>query len=343
MELDPTTSPSQQSPRPVKAAERGVVACGVYLDGKRIADIAIDEAGKWSHKPGHVVWICLYEPDLELLHRLQNQFGLHPLAIEDAGRAHQRPKIEQYGESLFIVARTAQIVDNRIAYGETHLFVGQGFVISVRHGASTSYSAVRERSESCPKMLSHGEDYILYAILDFIVDNYVPVIETVHAEVDQIEDAVLDERSHQSDVKRLYNLRRDLLRLRDAVMPLVEVCRRLEHAEVKPIDPPMQPLFRDVTDHVRRVQEEIDSLRELLAFAFEASLMMAQAQQNTIVRRLASWAAILAVPTAVAGIYGMNFEYMPELHWEYGYLVVIILILGVCGFLYWQFRRIGWL
>jgi magnesium transporter len=343
MELDPTTSPSQQSPRPVKAAERGVVACGVYLDGKRIADIAIDEAGKWSRKPGHVVWIGLYEPDLELLHRLQNQFGLHPLAIEDAGRAHQRPKIEQYGESLFIVARTAQIVDNRIAYGETHLFVGQGFVISVRHGASTSYSAVRERSESCPKMLSHGEDYILYAILDFIVDNYVPVIETVHAEVDQIEDAVLDERSHQSDVKRLYNLRRDLLRLRDAVMPLVEVCRRLEHAEVKPIDPPMQPLFRDVTDHVRRVQEEIDSLRELLAFAFEASLMMAQAQQNTIVRRLASWAAILAVPTAVAGIYGMNFEYMPELHWEYGYLVVIILILGVCGFLYWQFRRIGWL
>jgi magnesium transporter len=343
MELDPTTSPSQQSPRPVKAAERGVVACGVYLEGKRIADIAIDEAGKWSHKPGHVVWIGLYEPDLELLHRLQSQFGLHPLAIEDAGRAHQRPKIEQYGESLFIVARTAQIVDNRIAYGETHLFVGQGFVISVRHGASTSYSAVRERSESCPKMLSHGEDYILYAILDFIVDNYVPVIETVHAEVDQIEDAVLDERSHQSDVKRLYNLRRDLLRLRDAVMPLVEVCRRLEHAEVKPIDPPMQPLFRDVTDHVRRVQEEIDSLRELLAFAFEASLMMAQAQQNTIVRRLASWAAILAVPTAVAGIYGMNFEYMPELHWEYGYLVVIILILGVCGFLYWQFRRIGWL
>ena len=246
------------------------MACGVYLEGTRIADVQIDEAGKSWREPDHVVWIGLYEPDLELLQRLQNQFGLHPLAIEDAGRAHQRPKIEQYGESLFIVARTAQIVDSQIAYGETHLFVGHGFVISVRHGASTSYSAVRERSESSPKMLSHGEDYILYAILDFIVDNYVPVIEAVHAEVDQIEDAVLDERSHKSDVKRLYNLRRDLLRLRDAVVPLVEVCRRLEHAEVKSIDPPMQPLFRDVTDHVRRVQEEIDSLRELLAFAFEA-------------------------------------------------------------------------
>lgn len=343
MELEPATAHNRRNIASVKATEGGVVACGVYLQGKRIADIPINEAGKWSHKPDHVVWIGLYEPDLELLNRLQKQFGLHPLAIEDAGRAHQRPKIEQYGESLFIVARTAQIVDNRIAYGETHLFVGHGFVISVRHGASTSYSAVRERSESCPKMLSHGEDYILYAILDFIVDNYVPVIEAVHAEVDQIEDAVLDERSQESDVKRLYNLRRDLVRLRDAVVPLVEVCRRLEHAEVKPIDAPMQPLFRDVTDHVRRVQEEIDSLRELLAFAFEASLMITQAQQNTIVRRLAAWAAILAVPTAVAGIYGMNFANMPELQWKYGYFAVLASICGICAFLYWQFRRIGWL
>ena len=328
MQFEPATSRNRRNIGSVKPTERGVVACGVYLEGKRIADVQIDDAGKWSHEPDHVVWIGLYEPDPELLQRLQNQFGLHPLAIEDAGRAHQRPKIEQYGESLFIVARTAQIVDSEVAYGETHLFVGHGFVISVRHGASTSYSAVRERSESCPKMLSHGEDYILYAILDFIVDNYVPVIEAVHAEVDRIEDAVLDERSHEFDVKRLYNLRRDLLRLRDAVVPLVEVCRRLEHAEVKPIDPPMQPLFRDVTDHVRRVQEEIDSLRELLAFAFEASLMMAQAQQNTIVRRLAAWAAILAVPTAVAGIYGMNFSNMPELQWQYGYYVVIGAISG---------------
>jgi Mg2+ and Co2+ transporter CorA len=186
MQLDPTAPPDRRTITPVQATERGVVAFGVYQEGKRIADIPINEAGKWSTEPGHVVWIGLYEPDLDLLHRLQKQFGLHPLAIEDAGRAHQRPKVEQYGESLFIVARTAQIVDQQIAYGETHLFVGHGFVISVRHGASTSYSAVRERSESCPKMLSHGEDYILYAILDFIVDNYVPVIETVHAEVDQI-------------------------------------------------------------------------------------------------------------------------------------------------------------
>jgi magnesium transporter len=216
-------------------------------------------------------------------------------------------------------------------------------VVSVRHGASSSYSAVRERSEACPATLSHGEDYILYAILDFIVDNYVPVLETVQAEVDELEDRVLAGALTQPEVERLYLLRRDLLRLRNAVTPLVEVCRRLEHAEVLPIDVAMQPLFRDVTDHVKRVQEQIDALREVLAFAFEASLMMSQAQQNVITRRLAAWAAILAVPTAVAGIYGMNFSYMPELQWRYGYIVVVAAILATCAFLYWRFRRSKWL
>ncbi len=323
--------------------EPGVVASSVYVGGQRIADVAIEAAGDWARRPGHVVWIGLLEPSQELLSRVQVQFDLHPLAIEDAGKAHQRPKLEQYGRALFIVARTAQMVENRIAFGETHLFVGRGYVVSVRHGASSSYSAVRERSEACPATLSHGEDYILYAILDFIVDNYVPVLETVQAEVDELEDRVLAGALTQPEVERLYLLRRDLLRLRNAVTPLVEVCRRLEHAEVLPIDLPMQPLFRDVTDHVKRVQEQIDALREVLAFAFEASLMMSQAQQNVITRRLAAWAAILAVPTAVAGIYGMNFSYMPELQWRYGYVVVVAAILATCAILYWRFRRSKWL
>jgi magnesium transporter len=323
--------------------EPGVVASSVYVGGQRVADLAIEAAGDWARRPGHVVWIGLLEPSEELLRRVQVQFDLHPLAIEDAGKAHQRPKLEQYGKALFIVARTAQMVENRIAFGETHLFVGRGYVVSVRHGASSSYSAVRERSEACPATLSHGEDYILYAILDFIVDNYVPVLETVQAEVDELEDRVLAGELTQPEVERLYLLRRDLLRLRNAVTPLVEVCRRLEHAEVLPVDVPMQPLFRDVTDHVKRVQEQIDALREVLAFAFEASLMMSQAQQNTITRRLAAWAAILAVPTAVAGIYGMNFSYMPELQWRYGYIVVVAGILATCAILFWRFRRSRWL
>jgi magnesium transporter len=329
------------SPEP--ELDPGVVAAGVYSGGRRVLDIKIEEAGEWAKKPGHVVWIGLHEPSEALLRRVQRQFGLHELAIEDALHAHQRPKIEQYGESLFVVARTAQMLEGRIAFGETHLFVGRGYVVSVRHGASASYKAVRLRCEASPKVLSHGEDYILYAILDFIVDNYMPVLETVEAEVEEIEDHVLATALSPTEIERLYTLRRDLVRLRNAIVPLVEVCRRLEHAEMIAIDPPMQPLFRDVTDHVRRVQEEIDSLREVLAFAFEAALMTGQAQQTTVSRRLAAYAAILAVPTAVAGIYGMNFKHMPELQWEYGYFVVLAFIIGTCAVLYWRFRKNGWL
>jgi magnesium transporter len=321
----------------------GVVACAAYAAGRRVAEIPIEEAGEWSRKPGHVVWIGLHEPDLELLRQLQREFNLHELAIEDALKAHQRPKLEQYGDALFVVARTAQMFDGRIAFGETHLFVGKGYVVSVRHGASTSYKPVRERCEAAQKAFSEGEDFILYAILDFIVDNYIPVIQTIQDEVEEIEDSILGETATQLHVTRLYQLRRDLLRLRNAAVPLVEVCRRLEQPGLPGIDPVMSPLFRDVSDHGRRVQEEIESLREVLAFAFETSLMTGQAQQTEITRKLASWAAILAVPTAVAGLYGMNFDVMPELHWKYGYAVVLVVILAVCGWLYWRFRRNGWL
>ena len=323
--------------------EPGVVAASVYAGGRRVADIAIDEAGEWSKKPGHVVWIGLLEPGYALLARVQAQLDLHYLAIEDAGKAHQHPKIEQYGDALFIVARTAQIVQDKIAFGETHLFVGRSYVVSVRHGASTSYAAVRQRCEACPTTLSHGEDYILYAILDFIVDNYMPVLETIQREVDAIEDRVFTAPLPTTEVQRLYTLRRELLQLRNAAAPLAEVCRRLEHAEVMQIDPEMQPLFRDVTDHVSRVKEEVDALREVLAFTFEASLMVGQTQQTAITRRLAAWAAILAVPTAIAGIYGMNFEHMPELKWQYGYYIVLALIGVICGTVFWRLRRNGWL
>ena len=324
-------------------ASEGVVAASVYVDGRRVANIAIDEASSWRSKSGHVVWIGLYEPDLALLTSVQQQFDLHDLAIEDANNAHQRPKIEQYGEALFIVARTAQLIEGRIAFGETHLFVGEGYLVSVRHGASTSYAGVRERCESCPRALARGEDYILYAILDFIVDNYSPVLETIHEEVEEIEDYVLANTITRAQIERLYMLRRDLLRLRNAVGPLVEVCRRLEHDNLPMVRSTMQPLFRDVTDHVRNIQERIDSMREVLAFAFEASLLVGQAQETAVSKKLASWLAIIAVPTAVAGIYGMNFKYIPELQLEYGYFIVMGLMLVACVGLYWRFRHVGWL
>jgi len=325
------------------AAAEGVVAAGAYVDGRRVANITIEDAANWRSKPGHVVWIGLHEPDMTILTSVQQQFELHDLAIEDADHAHQRPKIEQYGEGLFIVARTAQLVGDSIAFGETHLFVGEGYLVSVRHGASTSYAPVRARCESCPRALARGEDYILYAILDFIVDNYSPVLETIQEEVEAMEEQVLASAMTRAQIERLYLLRRDLLRLRNAVGPLVEVCRRLEHDNLPMIRPTMQPLFRDVTDHVRTVQEQIDSLREVLAFAFEASLLVGQAQETAVSKKLASWLAIIAVPTAIAGIYGMNFKHMPELEWEYGYFTIIGTILVVCAGLFWRFRRAGWL
>jgi magnesium transporter len=323
--------------------EDGVVASSVYADGQRIADIPIDEAGVWSEKEGHVVWIGLWEPSRELLHRVQKQFHLHDLAIEDAEHPHQRPKLEQYGDALFIVARTAQLIRGRVSFGETHLFVGKGYIVSVRHGASTSYATVRQHWETCPTALAKGEDFILYAILDFIVDNYMPVLDQIQEEVDEIEDRVLAKPMTGADIERLYMLRRDLLRLRNAADPLAEVCRRLTASDLPQIRPAMHNLFRDVTDHIRTVQEKIDNLREVLAFAFEASLLVGQSQETAIAKKLASWAAILAVPTAVAGIYGMNFDDIPELKLQYGYPAVLVFILAVCSVLYWRFRRNNWL
>ena len=324
-------------------AELGVVASSVYLAGKRVADIAIEEASAWSSRDGHVVWIGLLEPSRELLLRVKGQFHLHDLAIADAEHPHARPKVEQYGDALFVVARTAQLIEGRVTFGETHLFLGKGYIVSVRHGPSTSYKAVRQHWESCPASLGKGEDFILYAILDFIVDNYMPVLEAIEEEVDEIEDRVLIRPMTTADIERLYMLRRDLLRLRNAAAPLVEVCRRLTSAELPQIRPAMHPLFRDVTDHIRTVQEKIDNLREVLAFAFETSVLMGQSQETAISKKLASWAAILAVPTAIAGIYGMNFEHMPELNSTYGYPTAVAGIAMICCILYWRFKKNGWL
>lgn len=321
----------------------GVVAAVAYRKGVKVANIRVDEAGDWAKRPDHVVWIGLYEPDMALLERVREQFALHPLAIEDALKAHQFPKVEEFDDSLFIVARTAQMEEGRIAFGETHLFVGSGYVVSVRHGPSRSYAALRERCEARAQSLSEGEDFIVYALLDFIVDDYFPVLDNISAHVDDIEDHVLTTTIGQKEVEQLYLLRRDLARLRNAVLPLQDVCRSLERTRIMFIDPAMRPHFRDVRDHLRRATERIDTLRETLAFAFDASLMNAQMTQAHISRQLAAWAAILAVPTAIAGIYGMNFEHMPELKWEYGYFLVLGVTVVICAILYWRFRKARWL
>jgi magnesium transporter len=322
-----------------------IVAAYAYRDGSRIAEIQLGESRSWAGGKSDFVWIGFHEPTEHDLRVLQAQFGLHELAVEDALHAHQLPKVEIYGDSLFLVVRTAEMQDGRVAFGETHIFVGEHYIITVRHGASRSYSVVRERCESSPRLLSHGVDYVLHALLDYVVDNYQPVIKSMEEEVDAIEERILQGvgRLAYEDIERIYDLRRELVRLRRVATPMMEVCNRLRRIEMPFLDKEVRPYFRDVLDHVQRVNETIDALREVLSFAFEAAHLLESARQGDVSRRLAGWAAVIAVPTAIAGIYGMNFDLMPELHWRYGYPLALTLILGGAGYLYYRFRRSGWI
>ena len=320
-----------------------VVAAFAYRCGQRIAEIQLGDSAAWAREKGDFVWIGFHEPTEQDLRTLQAQFGLHELAVEDALSAHQVPKLEIYGDSLFVVLRTAALEGGRVVFGETCIFVGEDYIISVRHGASQSYLPVRVRCEASPKLLTHGVDYVLHALLDFVVDNYMPVVAAAVEEVDAIEERLLQGQLSRADIERIYELRRELVRLRRVAAPMVEVCSRLRHVELPFMDKNMRPYFKDVLDHVVRVNETIDGLREVLSFAFEAAHLLESARQGGVSRKFAGWAAILAVPTAIAGIYGMNFEFMPELGWRYGYFIVLAVIFGAAGTLFWQFRRSGWL
>jgi magnesium transporter len=320
-----------------------VVNCAAYEDGRRVADIDIDRLAEWPPKDGRVIWIGLYEPDEALLSQLQRHFGLHELAIEDAHMAHQRPKLEVYGDSLFLVLRTAQLIDHKIHYGETHVFAGRGYVITVRHGASASYAVVRRRCEQAPGMLKKGEDFIVYAIMDFVVDNYFPIVTAMQDEVAALEARIFQDTFDQASIEHIYDLRSDLLTLRHVVSPLIEICNRAMRFDVPLIDRDTHLYFRDVYDHAVKIDETLGTQRELLTSALEANLLLSSVRQNEVMKKLGAWAAILAVPTAIAGIYGMNFQYMPELHWRFGYLAVLAGIFGLCGYLYYRFRRSGWL
>ncbi|WP_395666695.1 magnesium/cobalt transporter CorA [Methylocella sp.] len=319
-----------------------VVAASAYSGGRKIKDISIEESGAWAARAEHFVWIGIEAPSEAELRQLQKQFSLHELALEDALKAHQRPKVETYGDTTFLVLRTAFLIDGHVSLGETEMFVGSGYVITVRHGASAPYARVRQCAEATPKQLSHGEDYVVYALVDFIVDNYLLVVERLADEVEALEEHVL-EPIDEARVARIYELRRELQKLRLVAAPAVDVCRRLEHTELPGIDSEFRPYFRDVGDHVNRALEQIDALREMLGFAFEAGLLMESSRQGAIGRRLTGWAAILAVPTAIAGVYGMNFEFMPELHWRYGYFAVLAVIAAACFYLFLRFRRAGWI
>lgn len=319
-----------------------LVNCAAYKAGRRTADVDIEQADAVPAEGGFV-WIGLHEPDEELLRKVQDRFDLHDLAIEDAHLAHQRPKLEVYGNSLFIVLRTASLQSGKVSWGETHVFAGAGYVVTVRHGSTTAYATVRARCESAPDMLANGESFVIYSVMDFVVDNYFPILHALEAEVDVLEDSVFSKDGERLNVERVFELRHELLLMRRAVQPLQEVCNHLMRFDVTLIPNDMRAYFRDVQDNVIRVVEQIDNLRELLKAALEANLLLASVQQNDVTKQLAAWAAILAVPTAIAGVYGMNFKTMPELEWAYGYPVVLVVIFTLCGYLYTRFKKTGWL
>ena len=322
-----------------------VIDCAAYVGGRRITDLGIDQIQGALAQSDQIVWLGLYEPDKALLRQVQQQFHLHDLAIEDAYNAHQRPKLEQYEESLFVVLRTAHLVraPRHIEFGETHIFVGANYVITVRHGSLRSHIGVRQRCESTPQLLAKGPGYVLYALMDFVVDQYLPIVAEIEDEVQELEGAMLDDASSTEATHRLYRLKRDLLALRRAVSPLAEVSNRLTRFDLPHIPEDTRPYFRDVYDHVLRLNETIDMQRELLTTALEAHLSLMSVAQNEHMRRITAWAAMIAVPTMVAGIYGMNFAHMPELQWSYGYyLSLAVMALASVG-LYVGFKRSGWL
>lgn len=320
-----------------------VVAAYVYGDGKRLREVDFDAPASFDLKPGEFVWIGLFEPDEEELRVLQDRFGLHPLAVEDALKAHQIPKVDTYGDQLFVVARTAHLEGEGIGYGETDFFVGPSHLITVRHGSARAHNQLRVHLEATPSHLKHGVDYILHAVLDFIIDGYFPIVEAIEEEVLDMERRALDAFLSREEVNRIFNLRSELMRFRRILGPMEEVASRLEHHPMPCIDKAVRPYFRDVADHIRRVSSMVEALRDVLSSVFEASTLLEQQRTGAITRQLAAWAAILAVPTAIAGIYGMNFDLMPELRWKYGYFFTIGLIVAVCIFLYTRFRRSNWL
>src|SRR5215470_16635725 len=284
-----------------------VVACAAYEGGRRITDIDLEQVGCAPPSGKGFVWIGLHEPDEALLKRVQERFGLHDLAVEDAHLAHQRPKLEVYGDSLFIVLRTAQLLDRKIQCGETHIFAGRGHVVTVRHGSTPGYADVRARCEGAPKMLSMGEGFVVYSILDFVVDNYFPVLHELEAELDRLEEAIFADATDRPHVERIYELRHELLSMRRAVQPLQEVCSRMMRFDSPLVDQSMHPYFRDVQDHVIRVVEGIDNLIALVRAAMDANLQLSALQQNNIIKIFSVAAVVFMPPTLVASIYGMNF------------------------------------
>ncbi len=320
-----------------------VINCVHYDDEGKRHDIALDAISDVLASGNGFVWVGLYDPADSVLLKLQEEFGLHDLAIDDARNAHQRPKVEAYGNSLFVVVTTAQRVQDRIEYGETHAFLGPRFLVTVRHGASLSYAPVRTRVEREPQLLKMGPSYCLYAVLDFVVDNYLPITVDYRDTLDALEKDIFSDNYKRTTVVRLYELKRQLNMMRMAVAPLQDVLAQLRRYPGELIPDEVKLYIRDVHDHAVRISDVIDTLREMLGTALSVNLSLVTLAQGETVKRLGAWAALLAAPTLITSWYGMNFAHMPELDKPWAYPAMIVGVGAVCVGLYRLFKRARWL
>ncbi|NLY63398.1 MAG: magnesium and cobalt transport protein CorA [Alcaligenaceae bacterium] len=343
IENPPATEPKKEN-NAGKSAKTGVIASVEYVHGRRSGTMSIEQISGYRKESTRLLWIGLKDPTKSELQHICRQLSLSDDATEEIIKKHVRPKMIDYGEYIQIVAMTVSKENGKKpVFGEIQIIFGIGFLLTVRRGAALSNTVLRERLEGCPDLIARGSDYVAAEILDVLADSYTSLTARLELEVDQSEHQMLLEGLKENDIRKLYKQRRDLLRIHTAISPMIEVCRKLSLVRIDVVEMDSRSNFSIVSDRVARLVEQINSLREALAFAFEASMMIGQNQQTDITKRLAAWAAILAVPTAIAGIYGMNFRVMPELDWWFGYPLVLGGMLGICGYLFFRFKKAGWL
>lgn len=325
-----------------------LISCVAYQNGRKLADIPTEDISEYVGQKDCFVWVAMFEPSMEDLDEMAQEFGLHELAVDDARHGHQRPKIEEYGDSLFAVLHTIEREkgadgSDELVTGEVDMFVGPNYVLTVRHRTHVGFAAVRARTEREPDLLKHGAGYVFYAVMDNVVDRYFPVIDALETQLETIEEQIFEKNAARSNIEALYALKQKLMTLKHAVDPLMEATGRLYGGRVPQICSGMGEYFRDVYDHLHRIHSSIEGIREMLTTAIQVNLGMISLAESEVTKKLAAWAAIIAVPTMVAGIYGMNFKNMPELDWSLGYPLAVALMGAADIYLYYHFRRLKWL
>ena len=320
-----------------------LVNCAAYQSGKKLGDIRQEEIHDYLNRPGAFVWVALKDATPEELDEMRRQFDLHELAVEDARHGHQRPKIEEYGDSLFAVLHMIEPEGDQLHVGELSIFVGRNYVLSVRNRAQQGFASVRTRSEHEPHLLKHGAGFVFYALIDTVVDRYFPILDAVEDELEEVEARIFDGSPGRANIEALYAIKQKLMVLKHAVGPLQEALGRLYGGRVPAVCAYTQEYFRDIADHLQRINQSIDSQRDMVITALSVNLSMITIGENETVKQLAAYAALVAVPTMIAGVYGMNFEYMPELKWVWGYPLALALMVGIDVYLFMRFRKAKWL